>query len=207
MNLTLKPKPTVREALTKEAIFQELKAESNVKAGSSPPEPLPPHEGDKFIVFNSGEAGDGDATFSFGGRMPPTLSEKMTNTHREMANSDYPSEDSPKWADAVRPSHGPGQFVLKKWEAKEVYARAMHPPYPPPEDRSPLAIALGNLFMGTIPNGHGDDDPKIIIACQARVDADNFWLRHASVPWAGSAQEQIAKAKGCPEDVIARVAL
>ena len=36
VNFTVKPKPTVREALTKEAIFQELKAESNVKAGSSP---------------------------------------------------------------------------------------------------------------------------------------------------------------------------
>ena len=134
--------------------------------------------GEKFFVFNNGSAGEEDCTFSFGGEQ-----------------------------EAGEDKHGPDAFVLKKWEAKEVYARAMPPPYPPPEDRSPLAIALGNLFMGTIPNGHGDDDPKIIIACQARVDADNFWLRHASVPWEGSAQEQIAKAKGCPEDVIARVAL
>ena len=50
---------------------------------------------DTFFVFNNGSAGDGEATFSFGG------------SHNE---------------DFSEVKHGEDAVVLQKWDVKEVYA-------------------------------------------------------------------------------------
>jgi len=103
-----------------------------------------------FIVFNNGSAGDGVATFSFGG------------SHNE---------------DFSEITHGEGKIELEKFKAKSVQA------------------PVGSLFIGTIPDG-----PPVIIACPAEAGVNNPWLRHCSVEWAGSEQEELAKTMGIPPE-------
>jgi len=72
-------------------------------------------------------------------------------------------------------THGATTYVIGKFKAKKV-----------PAD-------LDSIFVATI-------DGAVLIACPADAESNNPWVRHSSVDWEGSEQQELAQAMEAPED-------